>query len=110
MQIDAAKVIELRSSRGWTQQHLADACAVSLRTIQRVEKDGFASQETVAALCSVYEIERQVIELDTIAKVNTNNTLKPQRSPSWLDALPMLVTLLLGMAIGIGLTLWLTNR
>ncbi|MCA1766774.1 MAG: helix-turn-helix transcriptional regulator [Idiomarina sp.] len=102
--------MELRNRRGWTQQHLADACAVSLRTIQRVEKEGIASQETVAALCSVYEIERPIIEVDAIAKANDHNTLKPQRPPSWLDALPMLITLLLGMAIGIGLTLWLTNR
>ncbi|RUO64703.1 helix-turn-helix transcriptional regulator [Idiomarina ramblicola] len=110
MQIDAAKVIDLRNRRGWTQQHLADACAVSLRTVQRVEKEGIASQETVAALCSVYEIERQVIELDTVSRANNNNAVNPQRPPSWLDALPMLVTLLLGMAIGIGLTLWLTSR
>jgi len=110
MQIDAAKAIELRNKRGWTQQHLADACAVSLRTIQRVEKDGIASQETVAALCSVYEIERQVIEAGPVSKQTVKNTVNQQRSPSWLDALPMLITLLLGMAIGIGLTLWLTNR
>ncbi|MDV6316616.1 helix-turn-helix transcriptional regulator [Idiomarina sp. HP20-50] len=110
MQIDAAKIIELRSKHGWTQQHLADACAVSLRTIQRVEKDGIASQETVSALCSVYEIEREVIEVGNVVGRADSNTLKPQRSPSWLDALPMLITLLLGMAIGIGLTLWLTSR
>ncbi|MAO67069.1 MULTISPECIES: helix-turn-helix transcriptional regulator [Idiomarina] len=110
MQIDAAKAIELRNKRGWTQQHLADACAVSLRTIQRVEKDGIASQETVAALCSVYEIERQVIGADSVTKPKVSNAVNQQRPPGWLDALPMLITLLLGMAIGIGLTLWLTNR
>ncbi|MDX1706623.1 helix-turn-helix transcriptional regulator [Pseudidiomarina sp.] len=109
MQIDAAKAIELRNKQGWTQQHLADACAVSLRTIQRVEKDGIASQETVAALCSVYEIDRQVIEASPSVRP-TNNTVNSERPPSWLDALPMLVTLLLGMAIGAGLTLWLTSR
>lgn len=110
MRIDAAKVIELRSLHGWTQQHLADACAVSLRTIQRVEKDGIASQETVSALCSVYEVQRQVLEIPSAQSLNQKSNAQPQRPPSWLDALPMLVTLLLGMAIGIGLTLWLTNR
>lgn len=110
MQVDAAKVIDLRNKRGWTQQHLADACAVSLRTIQRVEKEGIASQETVSALCSVYEIERQVIEAGSVTRPKGSNTVNQQRPPSWLDALPMLITLLLGMAIGIGLTLWLTNR
>lgn len=110
MQVDAAKVIDLRNKRGWTQQHLADACAVSLRTIQRVEKEGIASQETVSALCSVYEIERQVIEAGSVTRLKGSNAVNQQRPPSWLDALPMLITLLLGMAIGIGLTLWLTNR
>lgn len=110
MQIDADKAIELRNKRGWTQQHLADACAVSLRTIQRVEKDGIASQETVAALCSVYEIDRQVIDAGSVTRPKGSSAVDQQRSPSWLDALPMLITLLLGMAIGIGLTLWLTNR
>ncbi len=49
-------------TEGLTQQHLADACAVSLRTIQRVEKEGMASSETVLALCSVLEVERKTIE------------------------------------------------
>ena len=110
MRIDATKIVELRNDRGWTQQHLADACAVSLRTIQRVEKEGMASSETVLALCSVLEVERKTIESSHTTHETLPSREPPQRAPSWLDALPMLITLLLGMAIGIGLTLWLTNR
>ncbi|KFZ30830.1 hypothetical protein IDSA_07025 [Pseudidiomarina salinarum] len=110
MQIDAAKIIDLRNKQGWTQQHLADACALSLRTIQRVEKDGIASQETVAALCSVLETDRQLIEVSVTPRPMSNNMVHAERPAGWLHALPMLVTLLLGMAIGISLTLWLTNR
>ena len=110
MRIDATKIVDLRNDKGWTQQHLADACALSLRTIQRVEKEGMASSETVLALCSVLEVERKTIESSFHAEQKRLSQDAPERAPSWIDALPMLITLLLGMAIGIGLTLWLTNR
>jgi transcriptional regulator with XRE-family HTH domain len=64
MEINAEVVKQYRASKGWTQLHLAEACDVSLRTIQRVEKTGAASPETVASLCAVYEIDRS--ELSTI--------------------------------------------
>ncbi len=46
-----------RADRGWSQQHLADACDVSLRTIQRTENLGAASMETVMALAASFEID-----------------------------------------------------
>ena len=113
MNVDNQQIVQLRVDNGWTQQHLADACGVSLRTIQRVEKEGIASVETVAALCSVFEIERQHI----VAEPNEKNATRrgpadtnQSPRPVWLEALPMLLTLIIGMAIGISLTLWLTGR
>ena len=58
MDVNASKIKELRTSNGWTQQHLADACAISLRTVQRVERYGNASQETVASLAAVFELQQ----------------------------------------------------
>ncbi|KKO48678.1 XRE family transcriptional regulator [Arsukibacterium sp. MJ3] len=55
MDVNAKKIKELRTAKGWTQQHLADACAISLRTVQRVERYGNASQDTVLGLSSVFE-------------------------------------------------------
>lgn len=41
----------LREARGWTQQHLAEAAGLSLRTVQRVEAGEAApSKETLLAL------------------------------------------------------------
>lgn len=57
MKINAEKVIEERKVRAWSQQHLADASAVSLRTIQRVENNGSGSLETVKALASCFELD-----------------------------------------------------
>lgn len=63
MEVNAAFIKQKRTKNGWTQQHLADACSVSLRTIQRVERYGQASNETVASLSSVFEVERaEIIE------------------------------------------------
>ncbi|MBA6351421.1 helix-turn-helix domain-containing protein [Colwellia sp. BRX9-1] len=63
MDVNAKKIKELRTANGWTQQHLADACAISLRTVQRVERYGNASQDTVLGLASVFEITQTEIVL-----------------------------------------------
>jgi transcriptional regulator with XRE-family HTH domain len=63
MDVNAKKIKELRTANGWTQQHLADACAISLRTVQRVERYGNASQDTVLGLASVFEIAQTEIVL-----------------------------------------------
>lgn len=41
-----------RERRAWSQNHLADAAGISLRTIQRVESVGVASKETTLAIAS----------------------------------------------------------
>lgn len=110
MQVDCQQITQQRSGKGWTQQHLADACGVSLRTVQRVEKDGIASTETVAALCSVFEVDRGQLVIDEQTVRRRSPQDQPKQRPVWLEALPMLVTLIAGMAIGISLTLWLTGR
>lgn len=61
MEINAALIKACRTEKNWTQQHLAEACGLSLRTIQRVERYGNASNETVSALASVFEIEAKTI-------------------------------------------------
>ncbi|MBA6354653.1 MULTISPECIES: helix-turn-helix domain-containing protein [unclassified Colwellia] len=63
MDVNAKKIKELRTANGWTQQHLADACAISLRTVKRVERYGNASQDTVLGLASVFEIAQTEIVL-----------------------------------------------
>ena len=61
MEINAIKIKELRQKKGWTQQHLADACGVSLRTIQRVERYGNVSNETALSLSAVFELSLEEI-------------------------------------------------
>ena len=57
VKINRQIIKENRAVRGWSQQHLADACDVSLRTIQRTENLGAASMETAMALAASFEID-----------------------------------------------------
>jgi len=61
MQVSAETVRRERQRRGWTQQHLADAAGCSLRTVQRIESHGVASNESVSALCAVFEMDRSML-------------------------------------------------
>lgn len=46
-----------RLKRAWPQSQLAGAAEVSLRTIQRLEKNGVAAFETLMAVASAFEID-----------------------------------------------------
>jgi len=50
-------VQKLRLRRGWSQEQLAELCALSVRTIQRVEQGQKASAESLKALASVFEVD-----------------------------------------------------
>lgn len=55
-----------RDSRAWSQSQLAEVSGLSLRTIQRIEKTGVASQESAKSLAAVYEC--------SITELTKNNT------------------------------------
>ena len=57
VELNNKKIQKLRSQKCWSQDELASASSLSIRTIQRVEKSGNASLETVKALASVFEVE-----------------------------------------------------
>lgn len=56
VKVDSSLIKSARESRGWSQGHLAEVAGLSLRTIQRIEKTGSASFESVTALASVLSI------------------------------------------------------
>lgn len=78
MKIKPNAVQQYRKSKGWSQQHLADLCSVNLRTIQRVENTHACSLETLNALLSVFEIDREnLIELEKEKVISGNFTKLP---------------------------------
>ncbi len=74
MDIRGDIVKQLRLQNNWTQQHLANCCGVSLRTIQRIEKHSSASMETMMSLCSVFAVPRE--RLFEVPRPNEND--KPE--------------------------------
>jgi len=66
MKINARLVVALRNRRSWSQDELATAAGLNLRTIQRIESDGVASLQSRKALASAFDVE--VNELDTQEK------------------------------------------
>lgn len=96
MDIRHEYVRNLRASRGWTQQQLAEIADLSLRTIQRVEKLGVASNETVSALCAVFEIDRQ--ELLVLPPLDAEDERASERS-SHVAGLAALIGALAGSLV-----------
>jgi transcriptional regulator with XRE-family HTH domain len=107
MLVDAKKVKLLRLEKNWTQQHLADVCDLSMRTIQRVEKDGVASNETVSAYAAIFELRSSDIILtpDEFEHRSSESGGVP-RSGTFLGVL-FLGGITVGVGAGIGLALFL---
>jgi transcriptional regulator with XRE-family HTH domain len=89
MKISAALVRRLRTERGWSQDQLATAAGLSLRTIQRIEAEGVASMATRVSLAATFSIP--------LAQLGAAEALAPAPSAS---PLPRQFTgLLLGLAV-----------
>jgi len=53
----AAKVKAMREERAWTQEQLAAVSGLNVRTIQRIERGGTASFESLKAVASAFNID-----------------------------------------------------
>jgi DNA-binding XRE family transcriptional regulator len=89
MKIASTTVRRLRTDRGWSQEQLATASGLSLRTIQRVEAEGAASMSTRVSLAATFSVALAELSADTVA------------GPAVLEARPWrdVVGLFLGLAI-----------
>jgi transcriptional regulator with XRE-family HTH domain len=57
MKINGTKVRELRETRAWSQEQLASAAGLSVRTVQRAESESTASRETRVCLAAALGID-----------------------------------------------------
>ena len=55
-------VQKLRLQHGWSQEDLAELCALGVRTIQRVERGQTARAETLKALAAVFEVDFRLLK------------------------------------------------
>jgi len=67
MKINAELVLELRTKKSWSQEELALAAGVNLRTIQRIEKEATASLQSKKALASAFGIAISDLEPQEIS-------------------------------------------
>lgn len=74
-----------REERAWPQRQLAEAAKVNLRTIQRLERDGSASFETLLAVAGAFDID--VKQLSPASRTQSKDT--PQKK---VHLLPRLVS------------------
>ena len=65
VKLNKDKIRKLRNIKCWSQDELATASGLSVRTIQRVEKNGSASIETTKALAAVFDITPHELQTNT---------------------------------------------
>lgn len=56
MQINSARLRELRTARQWSQEQVAELSGLNLRTIQRLESGAKISTESLRALAAVFDV------------------------------------------------------
>lgn len=96
MKINKVSVVALRNSQNWTQEDLAAAAGVSVRTIQRVETMGTGSQETSKALAAAFDVDIAKITMPEQDWPWTRYTIKILMKTFWPIALTMFVITMLG--------------
>ena len=96
MKINKVSVVALRNSQNWTQEDLAAAAGVSVRTIQRVETIGTGSQETSKALAAAFDVDIAKITMPEQDWTWTRYTIKILMKTFWPIALTMFVITMLG--------------
>lgn len=93
MKLDGKKVQALRMARCWSQEQLAQAAGLSVRTIQRIENGGSGSLETIKSLSAVFDIKPQNNELQHVEDSTESIGSKLARC-SWAIAFLISVVLL----------------
>ena len=65
MKINKLNIVALRNLQGWSQEDLAAAAGVSVRTVQRMETQGTGGLETVKAIAAAFDVKiDKIYELD----------------------------------------------
>ncbi len=61
LSIETATIRRLRNGRTWTQEQLAHVAGLSLRTVQRIEARGQASQESLQAFAAALDCQSVIL-------------------------------------------------
>lgn len=64
MKVKVDLVLKLRNEKAWSQDELAIATGLNLRTIQRIEKEATASLQSMKALASAFNMNIRDLEYE----------------------------------------------
>lgn len=70
MKINPKRIANERKCRAWSQQHLADVCDLSLRTVQRIEHSGKASLESTRSIAVCFGLQPRDLMAELPKRVN----------------------------------------
>ncbi len=101
MEVNAQKIKGLRQDKGWTQQHMAEVCGLSLRTVQRAENYGNCSADTLQAVASVLEVALSDLKLVPPAP-DSSAQHKTSSNGRWINIALIVLALLVGFVGGFG--------
>lgn len=54
--MNETRIVDLRTQRGWTQERLADASGITVRTVQRLEAGNDASLDTLSRVAKALDV------------------------------------------------------
>ncbi|MDG1819694.1 MAG: helix-turn-helix transcriptional regulator [Porticoccaceae bacterium] len=74
--INTALIRELRRQKSWSQEQLASIAGLSLRTVQRIEKEGICSLESSQAIASAFELDAASLQIDTVKELGDRGVRK----------------------------------
>lgn len=75
LMINSEIVKEMRTKRGWSQEQLAQASGIGLRTIQRVESEGRASRETKVCLAATFSVSLEELDRKELVTPKRSNSV-----------------------------------
>ena len=79
MHINKDTIRKLRLEKSWSQEKLAEAARMNLRTLQRIEKDGVASLRSCESLASALGVEPQELQTGVEAGTPTDHLRGPHQ-------------------------------
>jgi len=70
MKVNVDLILRLRKDQAWSQEELALAAGLNLRTIQRIETEATASLQSIKALASAFNVNVRALEYEESAMLN----------------------------------------
>ena len=67
MKINVDLLLRLRKDRSWTQDEVAIASGLNIRTVQRIENEASASLQSIKALASAFDINVYDLKYEEIS-------------------------------------------